>query len=93
MFLSDFLQYVKQYGGERGSVMTTREPPVSKTEKSRAKWAASIIFVIILAVLAIIVIAPQGPHDRPGSDGSNPTAAEGATQGGLTGRTAPAIAP
>lgn len=73
--------------------MTTREPPVSKTEKSRAKWAAGVILAIIVAVLAFIVMAPQGPHDRPGSDGSNPTAAERAAQGGLTGRTAPAIAP
>lgn len=73
--------------------MTTREPPVSKTEKSRAKWAAGIILAILVAVLAIIVIAPQGPHDRPGSDGSNPTATERAAQGGLTGRTAPAITP
>jgi hypothetical protein len=73
--------------------MTTREPPVSKTEKSRAKWAAGVIFAIIVIVLAVIVIAPQGPHDRPGDDGRNPAAAEGAAQGALTGRTAPAIAP
>ncbi|WP_349320214.1 hypothetical protein [Asticcacaulis sp. MM231] len=48
---------------------------------------------MIVAVLAMILIAPQGPHDRPGSDGSNPAAAEGVAKGGLTGRTAPAITP
>lgn len=73
--------------------MTTRGPPVSKTEKSRAKWAAGIILAIIVAVLAFIVIAPQGPHDRPGDNGRGPAAADPAANGALTGRTAPAITP
>lgn len=71
--------------------MTTNEPPVTKTESRRALWVAAVIFVIIGLAIAAILIAPSGPHDKPGADGNKPAAADPTANGGMTGRTAPAV--
>ncbi|MCR6660340.1 MAG: hypothetical protein NVV72_13750 [Asticcacaulis sp.] len=72
--------------------MTTNEPPVTKTESRRSLWAAAVIFVIIGLVIAAVMIAPSGPHDKPGADnGNKPVAAAPTANGAMTGRTAPAV--
>ncbi|MGN6207219.1 hypothetical protein [Asticcacaulis sp.] len=72
--------------------MTTNEPPVTKTESRRSLWAAAVIFVIIGLVIAAVMIAPSGPHDKPGADnGNKPVAADPTANGAMTGRTAPAV--
>ncbi len=72
--------------------MTTNEPPVTKTESRCSLWAAAVIFVIIGLVIAAVMIAPSGPHDKLGGDnGNKPVAADPTANGAMTGRTAPAV--
>jgi len=69
--------------------MTTKEPPVTKTESRRSLWAAGVILALIVIACAVFFLSPQGAHDRPGSDGDKPVAADRAVNGAMNGRTAP----
>ena len=69
--------------------MPPSEPPVSKTESKRALWVAIVLFVIIGLIIAVILIAPSGPHDKPGADDTRPAAADPVANGAMTGRTTP----
>ncbi|MGN6364220.1 hypothetical protein [Asticcacaulis taihuensis] len=72
--------------------MTTNEPPVTKTESRRSLWVAIVLFVIIGLVIVAVMIAPSGPHDKPGADNNNkPAAADPTANGAMTGRTTPAV--
>lgn len=72
--------------------MTTNDPPVTKTESRRSLWVAIVLFVIIGLVIAVILIAPSGPHDKPVADNNNkPAAADPTANGAMTGRTTPAV--
>ncbi|ESQ83610.1 hypothetical protein AEAC466_13120 [Asticcacaulis sp. AC466] len=69
--------------------MTTREPPVNKTESRRSLWAAIVLLGLLVVACAVFFLSPQGPHDRPGADGDKPVAADRVANGAFNGRTAP----
>ncbi|MFT4073970.1 MAG: hypothetical protein QM647_00465 [Asticcacaulis sp.] len=71
--------------------MTTNEPPVTKGESRRTLWAAATLIAVIVIIIAAILIAPSGPHDKPGADNIKPTAADPTANGTMNGRTAPVV--
>jgi hypothetical protein len=71
--------------------MSPPELPISKTESRRALWAAGVIIALTILLILAILIAPSGPHDKPGTDSIQPAAADPTANGAMTGRTTPVV--